>query len=682
MKMRRWIAGLCAGGVLVFASAASAADLPYYRLGSLLDASADGTPVHQQRIAVNRDSGRLYVADPVGDQVRVFDATADGASEGTPFGAGDLTDPVGVAVDQETGAVYVSDATHVLKYAADGTPDVLFTSPVGVTGPLAFDQSADRLVVADTATNTIKGYSPLGLAPTSFDGSDNGSAFTALQDVAAAPDGDLYIVDADGDPATAGHTSRVERYSAAGQREATVGPVTGAATITVNAAGDRVVVSGNQGAVDGSAGNDRPTISIFDTSDLSTPVEQVPTDPSLQWSTIRGLAVGSGDAARLYVATDVDVAYGGSYGHSSLQLYQRPTQAPGVTTAKATKVSDIDAKLNGTVNPNNAATAYWFEYGPTTSYGSSIPVAHDADAGSGATPVTVSRQILDLAPGATYHYRLVARSAVGTTNGPDRQFTTSTGVAEEPVADTCPNAAIRAQQSVQRLPDCQAYELVSPADKAGGSVAFPTNLVGYFAGRLALTDASSAGSSLIFWGYNAFADPKSGIPSNYRSTRTDNGWSTVQASPPSALAHPGIEDTATFADVTDDHRLAFSETAQPYNPLDHSPWASSAGNPRDVYTVGADGTTTWMSRPSDGSASTSSATLARYRGRTASGDWTFFQTRDHLTPRGADRRRDARYETQVSDLSAAFAARRAHLTSRARRSTCTTRRSARPCRHR
>ena len=44
--------------------------------------------------------------------------------------------------------------------------------------------------------------------------------------------------------------------------------------------------------------------------------------------------------------------------------------------------------------------------------------------GDGLAAVRVNQTITGLSPGATYHYRLIARNAAGTTNGQDETFTT------------------------------------------------------------------------------------------------------------------------------------------------------------------------------------------------------------------------------------------------------------------
>ncbi|HEX4518909.1 MAG TPA: fibronectin type III domain-containing protein [Gaiellaceae bacterium] len=97
---------------------------------------------------------------------------------------------------------------------------------------------------------------------------------------------------------------------------------------------------------------------------------------------------------------------------------------PAVVTAPASSVGTGTATLNGSVNPNGRATAYFFEYGKTTAYGSKTPVAN---AGSGTAPTNVSAAVSGLSAGQVYHFRLDATSDTGTVQGADMSFTPSGG---------------------------------------------------------------------------------------------------------------------------------------------------------------------------------------------------------------------------------------------------------------
>ena len=77
--------------------------------------------------------------------------------------------------------------------------------------------------------------------------------------------------------------------------------------------------------------------------------------------------------------------------------------------------------MAGTANPRNAPTTYWFEYGPTMAYGTAtggLPLA------GGVKAAPVYGNFPGLSSHTTYHFRLVAQNAFGTSYGPDRAFTT------------------------------------------------------------------------------------------------------------------------------------------------------------------------------------------------------------------------------------------------------------------
>ena len=110
----------------------------------------------------------------------------------------------------------------------------------------------------------------------------------------------------------------------------------------------------------------------------------------------------------------------------NLQLHTEYTPlAPEATLGNESEVGELHIKLNGTVNSHGSDTHYYFQYGPTTSYGTDAPAAPGNDAGSGIKAVAASATVSGLLPGTTYHYRLVAKSAAGESITSDKTFTTA-----------------------------------------------------------------------------------------------------------------------------------------------------------------------------------------------------------------------------------------------------------------
>jgi hypothetical protein len=81
-------------------------------------------------------------------------------------------------------------------------------------------------------------------------------------------------------------------------------------------------------------------------------------------------------------------------------------------------------ELKGRIHPYGLDTHYHFEYGTTTSYGTSVPIP-EADAGSANEFVSVSQIVTGLQPSTTYHFRLVASNSAGPgAPSSDETFTT------------------------------------------------------------------------------------------------------------------------------------------------------------------------------------------------------------------------------------------------------------------
>ncbi len=134
------------------------------------------------------------------------------------------------------------------------------------------------------------------------------------------------------------------------------------------------------------------------------------------------LGIGTGPNGNLWFT---EVANGGKIGTL--------TVAPSVGAATSSNVAEQTATLAAPVGANSQPTEYFFQYGPTSEYGSQTSTA---SAGSGATPAVVSANAAGLAPTTSYHFRAVATNASGTTYGADQTFTTASAPTVKTLAAT------------------------------------------------------------------------------------------------------------------------------------------------------------------------------------------------------------------------------------------------------
>ena len=203
-------------------------------------------------------------------------------------------------------------------------------------------------------------------------------------------------------------------------------------------------------------------------------------------------------------------------------------RTPAIDGVYTTNVGEASADLNARINPSGYDTTYRFEYGTTPGYGSVAP-ATDVDIGSADTDQSVTAHLSGLVSGVTYHYRVVATNQWGTTEGDDTTF--------DYFPPNCPNAHVRQQVGANYLPDCRAYELVSPGD-AGGIQLFSGNGIPHLTGALppdwenAPQNSGYASSPARFAYFGALgAIPGTHAPDSlvdmYVATRTLDGWVTT-----------------------------------------------------------------------------------------------------------------------------------------------------------
>ena len=104
----------------------------------------------------------------------------------------------------------------------------------------------------------------------------------------------------------------------------------------------------------------------------------------------------------------------------------RVPSEPTVTTNAATSVTQTGATLNGTVNPNGDSTYAYFQWGLTTTYGTTTTAR---SLGSGTSNVSVADALTGLTPNTLYHFRVVAYdTSLVNQYGSDLTFTTVAAV--------------------------------------------------------------------------------------------------------------------------------------------------------------------------------------------------------------------------------------------------------------
>jgi phosphodiesterase/alkaline phosphatase D-like protein len=115
-------------------------------------------------------------------------------------------------------------------------------------------------------------------------------------------------------------------------------------------------------------------------------------------------------------------AVGTSYG--SDQTFKTLAAVENLSTDSATEITATKATLHASYTGIGEDVHYYFEYGRDSSYGYKTAVPPGTDAGSGSGPQSLSIEATALGVNATYHYRVVAVDAAGTTFGADKVFTT------------------------------------------------------------------------------------------------------------------------------------------------------------------------------------------------------------------------------------------------------------------
>ena len=300
-------------------------------------------------------------------------------------------------------------------------------------------------------------------------------------------------------------------------------------------------------------------------------------EPTDVTATITGLSPGTREHYRFVVSNSAEA---NTYTPDHVFI---TTQTPTVDGLASANLTATAADLNAQLNPNGLETTYRFEYGPTTAYGQSAPVP-DGSLSASNEDQAIGVHLTDLTPHVVYHYTLLATNADGTTIAPDHTFNF--------YPPSCPNENVRQQTQANYLPDCRAYELVSPAD-AGGTQLYPGG---------PNTGYATNPSRLSFTGLWSTIPGSGGDPINtlgdlYVATRTDTGWVTRYVGLPTTqtglsggapMGLPGLiytsigsgPDRIQSMDLTDPSMSDFLVWDDGSNQVSNAPYVFSADGSR------------------------------------------------------------------------------------------------------
>ena len=312
-------------------------------------------------------------------------------------------------------------------------------------------------------------------------------------------------------------------------------------------------------------------------------------------STSTGLATGSAcfsepsAAADLYLASPSD-SFVRAYGPApdDEEACPPPPKAPEIDAQYALSVGTQTASVGAEINPKGAGdVTFSARYATADCLGEPEDWSAGCVAEVPLSPASLQSEGVDhavkspalalrgLTPDTEYRLRFSAQSSgggpvsgLGGTPGEDgtaASFHTFAFPPGPPNPDPCPNAAYRTGAGAF-LPDCRAYEMVSPIDKGGSDVLpyfTPTNR------PAELSQSAVSGEALAYSTSRSFGDAQSNPYAQQLIARREGGeWSSHSISPPRGIPEDllGANDTefkAFSADLCEGWLVHDTTTAPP-----------------------------------------------------------------------------------------------------------------------
>jgi DNA-binding beta-propeller fold protein YncE len=658
------LATLCSlVGGLLFGGVPALAHEPYVLTSSFGASGSEAGEVSlagNSGVAVNDTTHDVYVADTGNHRVDEFSAAGAfirawgwGVADGLPefevctlacqeglqgSGAGQLTTPTFIAVDNSGGAssgdVYVGDTgtNTVLKFSSEGAY-ISTTNGSSATGPIAgpfgalagitvdgsgnlwvYDEASDMFEFAQDGSFLMDFLEGRKVTPNGIDADSQGNLYVIIE-TNRWPAGSIFRLN----PSRGAEGEAVE-------------PVNGDATDPTGFALDRA--SGELYMDSGGA-----LIRRYEAS----------CDGGPTCSAVETFGAGAlSNAGGVAVDSSTDLVYVADSGEGRVAVFGPPPSAPpSIDSTSVANVTSTSANLLAQVNPNNLDTHFHFEYIDAATFeasgfadSTSVPQS-GGDLAAGATDQTAMARIQGLQPETTYRYRVVAtnaKSPAGGTVGPEGTLTTY--ASPSTTAETCPNAQTRAEQPyAQALPDCRAYEIVTPVEKgdgalpamAGGGGAFydPPNPYGTNFGF----QASVSGDGMAFSVQTAFPGARAGTLDNYLAVRGAGGWSAQSITPPQAESPFSNNSPSVNAYSADLSKAVFIDgggTEEPASGQDSPPLVP--GEPADIQNLFLRDDATSTYQLTNLTPTGAAPAPAGFEGASADFSHVIFASRARLTP--------------------------------------------------